>query len=300
MHSDRPSLTAQRIARGILYLAADEGVAALLPPSCVEATERLLAAAGLITPRQVSLIRKPWLVRIFGSIERLTTPGVGLKIAVRKRFLDDETRRAISDGATQVLVVGAGFDTLCQRLALEFPNVQFVEVDHPGTHGVKRMAVEKTGAAAPNLHLLAADLAAESLADALSRSPWQSDAPSVVVAEGVLMYLDASAISALLTAVKDNTSPGSRLLFTYMQPDAKGRPWAGSFSSLTRTTLRLLGEPWRWAIRRDEAPEFFKRHGYLYDESPELYDFRRRYLEPAGLADRALAEIELVALARTV
>lgn len=42
-------------------------------------------------------------------------------------------KAAIEQGARQVLVLGAGFDTLCLRLAPQYPHVRFFEVDHPAS-----------------------------------------------------------------------------------------------------------------------------------------------------------------------
>ena len=33
-------------------------------------------------------------------------------------------------GAKQVVILGAGFDTLALRLSEQFPSVKFIEVDH--------------------------------------------------------------------------------------------------------------------------------------------------------------------------
>ena len=53
-------------------------------------------------------------------------PGQFEAFAHRKAFCEKRARKGIAAGATQVLVLGAGYDTLGWRLAPEFPEDKFV------------------------------------------------------------------------------------------------------------------------------------------------------------------------------
>ncbi len=148
------------------------------------------------------------------------------RVGLRKRFMDDEIRAALAGGTTQVLVVGAGFDTTCMRLAAEFEDRLFVEIDHPSTHASKRAGVEALGMMRPNLRLLAADLATTTLAKALAQLEppgWDGEARTIVVAEGLFMYLLRSDEERFFMAVSELTGPGSRVAFTYMRGGRQNR-----------------------------------------------------------------------------
>ena len=273
----------------------------LLPAGVAEQTERLMLAACVLRPWHVTWSRNPWFRGYVGAVERQLVPGMALHLGLRKRFFDDETRAALAAGAAQVLILGAGFDTLALRLAAEFPAVTFVEVDHPPTHAVKRANVEAIGALRPNLHLLGVDLAVASLEQVLAGlDVWRPAAISAVLAEGLLMYLSEADVVGLLQAVRRSTATGSRLLFSYMEPDRAGRTRVGRHSAFTRGVLEMMGEPLRWSIRQGELPQFLAEHGYRLCPPAERYDLRRRYLEPAGLGLRALGGIEHLAVAETV
>jgi methyltransferase (TIGR00027 family) len=288
-----------KIGKGQLLLAQDPQIARFLPEGSVGLSERLMTAVGLFKDWERSLYQSAWFQRFTASMERHTMPGATLHVALRKRFMDDEARAAIRDGAKQVLVVGAGFDTLALRLAVQFPDVHFVELDQPGTHEVKRRGVEALGAHHSNFQLLGVDLASQSLEEVLaSVGAWQRDRESVVIAEGVLMYLDETAVSAFLDAVHSFTGTGSRLLFTYMRRDETGRIYGGRLGSITRLSLKMIGEPWRWGVGEGMLPDFLSKRGFQL-EAQERCDLRSRYLEPAGLADRPLGDMERVAIART-
>jgi hypothetical protein len=117
------SRTAVKVARFVPWLDRQPWLAPLLPKGAATSTERLLLQAGLLKPWMLRLLGAPWYGRLLTSIEKRTVPSQSLIIGLRKRFIDDETRAALAGGSRQVLVVGAGLDTLCWRLAPEHPDV---------------------------------------------------------------------------------------------------------------------------------------------------------------------------------
>ena len=55
-------------------------------------------------------------------MERATHPGIVRHWMLRKKWIELRVRAAIADGADQVVVLGAGFDTLGVRMAVERPD----------------------------------------------------------------------------------------------------------------------------------------------------------------------------------
>ena len=89
----------------------------------------------------------------------------------------------------QVVVLGAGFDTLGVRLAVERPDLRVVEIDHPATLAVKRSVVErKLGCGGPVM--AEADFSRDDGTESLL-PPGVIDRTrrTVFLAEGLLMYL---------------------------------------------------------------------------------------------------------------
>ncbi|MEX1363398.1 MAG: SAM-dependent methyltransferase [Nannocystaceae bacterium] len=293
MRAYQASRTALKVARVLLYVATDPRRAELLPPGSVETTEALLRAAGALQDWHLRVYRGPRSRRLLGWAEGKLLPGQSTHLVLRKRFIDDETRAAIEDGATQVLVVGAGFDTLGLRLARAHRGVRFIEVDHPATQSLKRHALDQLDRPA-NLHLYPADLGETSLPEVLDELGWDPDARSVVIAEGLLMYLDEHDVADFLRGVASVLSPRSRMLGTYLLPDERGRPQMGRLGGLSRASLALLGEPMRWAVSPEEIATLLLDCGLEPSAQPGRVDLRLRYLVPAGLDALPLATIERV------
>ncbi len=293
----RASHTAAKMARGVAYLARDPVHAKLLPQGAGDSVERLSLAAGILKPWMCRLFERAWYRRLMNGMVEKMAAGELMRFTLRKRFVDDEVRAAIADGARQVLVVGAGFDTLGLRMAEAFPHVTVVEVDAPATAARRRSAIAKMGATRANLHVVAADLAVARLSDVVGSIPdWQTDARSVAAAEGVLMYLDEGEVRALLGEIKNITGSETRVVFTYVSPDDKGRPYLGRLGALTRGALKLIGEPLRWAVRGEELRGFLEQSGFCLLGPGDRFDLRQRYLVPAGI-DQEVGRLERFAVA---
>lgn len=296
----RASHTAVKIARGLAYLARDPKYKDLLPPEAADSVERLCLAAGVLKPWMCRLFETRWYQRFVDLTQRWIGPGELWRLTLRKRFVDDEVRAAICEGARQLLVVGTGFDTLGLRIAQAFPNVTVVEVDTKPTVRQRRDALERMGVYYENHQMVGADLAVTSFDELLgSLACWQADAKSVAVAEGVLMYLEESEVVSFLREIKGSCGIGSRMVFSYVRADEKGRPHMGKLSAVVRASLVLVGEPVRWGVPDGELEPFLKRSGFALAGPPDRVDLGRRYLKRLGIAE-VVGRIEQFAIAEWV
>ncbi|MCX4246008.1 class I SAM-dependent methyltransferase [Paraliomyxa miuraensis] len=296
MRAHQASRTAVKISRLVLYVADDPRRAALLPMGAAEATEALLRAAGLLQDWHLRVYRSQQFRSMLAWTERKLLPGQTTHVALRKRVLHDETRAGLEAGASQVLIVGAGFDTLALRLARAHPGVRFVEIDHPATQSLKRHALDQLDPP-PNLRLYPADLGLTSLPDVLDQLEWDRSARGVAVAEGVLMYLGEHEVADFMRGLGEALGSGSRMLGTYVVPDERGRPQLGRLGWLSRASLEAMGEPLRWSPTPEALGALLHDAGFSMRDAPGRVDLRLRYLVPAGLDDLPLATVERVFIA---
>lgn len=302
MRRDRPSRSAVQVGQMQIFLAQDERYAPLLAPGVVEATERLLTAASALKPWHVKLLRKPWYRKFLHKVEGLGARGHFLHIGLRKRFVDDEATAALEAGVTQVLVVGAGMDTLCLRHAARNPDVLFVELDHPSSQRAKRHAVDALGGAPDNIQFVAADLTDETPLDqaVATRDGWRTDAATFVLTEGLLMYLPEPAVDRVAAGIHRATGPGSRWLLSYMHKHPDGSLDLGKMGRLMGAGMKLSGEAIVWGLRDEDVAPFLDERGFQLAGPLEAFDLKQRYLVPAGMADEPLGRLERLALAERV
>ena len=93
-------------------------------------------------------------------------------MTVRTRFIDEALERAIAGGATQVVILGAGFDSHAYRCQELLADVRVFEVDRPATQALKQQRVNDVlGGPPANLTYVAIDFQHEDLPDVLA-SAW--------------------------------------------------------------------------------------------------------------------------------
>jgi methyltransferase (TIGR00027 family) len=244
MRRGRVSKTALKVALVVLTLADRDDWGEPLPERTGPLTEALLLAADqpLYRGGTIRLYRsRPG--RWMADRVRRTYAAV----ARRRSFMDRQVREALAAGASQVLVLGAGFDTLCLRLAPEHPRRRFVEIDHPGTAAAKARGLERIGWP-DNLQQLPVDLGARPLSQALAElEGWDPTARTVVVAEGLLMYLSPEQCRGLFAEIARCTGDGSRVCLSHLLD-------LSSFHPLMLWALRWTGEPWLSSWTQAELP----------------------------------------------
>jgi methyltransferase (TIGR00027 family) len=276
MRTERPSQTARKVALNIVTLGSKRGMEDVLPPGIVDATVRLLVESGSVGPRVARFALSRMAVGINLAFDWIM-PGQFEAFAYRKAFCERQVRRGLEAGARQVLVLGAGFDTLGWRLAPEFPGIDFFEIDHPSTAWLKAKGIAAMERRA-NLHLLAEDLGERKLVDVLlAHANWDATAPTVIVAEGLFMYLPPEAVGTLLAHCAAVTGAGSHLAFTYVGTRVDGRPDAGPWTWLVARILEANGEPWLWSVRPENLGAFLKEHHWTPDPNPEESSDRRGF-----------------------
>jgi methyltransferase (TIGR00027 family) len=297
VRAEQPSATALLIARAMVFLSSDPHTAALVPAEAAEAYRWFLESADPRVARLAAFAGgfAPLRALAYAS-EKLVIPGIMLHYAARKLFLEEVARAALAAGVTQMVVLGAGLDTLALRLHRELPAVLFIECDHPATQRLKRRAFEAHRRIGGNLHLIELDLARRTMEEALLGAPgYDSAAATLLIAEGLTMYLQPGEMDGIFAFLRAHTGAGSRFAFTFMEPQADGRIDFPGSTGFVRPWLQRVGEPFTWGIGRAELAVYLAGRGFSLAGLAGADTLRERYLAPAGLARRRLAAGEWVA-----
>ena len=203
MQTNRASATAYLIAESAVFLSQDETVKSLLPPKTVELS-KIFADSRPLSNKLVYLAKQRKILRpFFNALENFVIPGIQLHYSVRKRRLEEIALDALAKDFKQIVVFGAGFDTLALRLHKNFHDVNFFEIDHPATQTVKKYVVEKHQLANDNLNFVTLDLTEQSLTETILVSDFfRPNTKTLFVAKGLLMYLAESEIENLFDFVR--------------------------------------------------------------------------------------------------
>jgi methyltransferase (TIGR00027 family) len=298
MRDDSPSATAYLIARSTCFLASDPVLGQFVPQRSAELSELFMQARRRFGSRFDRLTNSNFLRPLAQTLERATIPGIKLHYALRKRYLEEAARAALAHGLQQVVVIGAGFDTLALRLHELFPETEFFEVDHPATQRAKKRIVESHRSWKRNLHFVALDLAREGLEDSLLKhADYRHRDETLFIAEGLLMYLTPEEVSRILRFIQTQSGSASRFVFTFMETQRDGRIGFRKSSRLVDAWLRLRGESFKWGVEHERINDFLAARGFGALEIATSETLRSRYLASERLTQLPLAEGECICIA---
>ncbi len=291
MQNDQASHTALLIAASLVLLHRDPKYSDLVSKTAADLCAQILDAHSAQTRLFLKIVRQDWFRPIAKLIERITIRGILLHYVLRKKCIAGLVRSAVINGATQVVIIGAGFDPLSFELHQEFPGVHFWEIDHPATQRYKVRTFSKIDA--ERLHFVAMDLSTTAFdSEALIKNSFDSTERAVWIAEGLLMYLTLERVSSLMRTLKSLSAPGSRFVFTFMEKQSDGRIRFDSQSKLVDWWLCRRGEPFLWGTTRNELVDLVRpwRVVRFFDDD----DLREL---TSGLADEPLVKGEVICLA---
>jgi methyltransferase (TIGR00027 family) len=186
--------------------------------------------------------------------------------AVRTTYFDAALERHLG-GISQLVILGAGFDTRAYRLPAG-SSVRIFEIDAPRTQAFKRTMLEKAGLDARRITFVPADFLKERWLDKLVQAGFRPDRPSFFLWEGVTPYLDRAAVESTLRDIA-SSAPGSAVSFDYFT--AEMLEGGSLFMRYANATLRIVGEPLRFGIGgapplRDRTAEFVAACGLALEE----------------------------------
>jgi len=198
-------------------------------------------------------------------------------IALRTASIDGAVRAAIAGGATQLVILGAGYDGRAWRLP-ELAGVQVFEVDHPATQEAKRAHLTELPPPAGVVSFVSIDFERESLGAVLDRAGHDSVSPTCWIWEGVVMYLTREAMRATLAGIAGRSAPGSTLIVNYHTAHR------GFFA---RLMFRLIGEPQISAWTREEMAADLRAVGFVVSEDSGMADWNVRFAQGKAKVERA-------------
>ena len=167
----------------------------------------------------------------------------------RARLIDDLLRDELAANPNlRVVLIGAGFDSRAYRLK----GGTWIELDEPQVIAYKNERLPASEAQNP-LQRIAIDFATESLEEKLSTVA-SGGGPTVVVIEGVFMYLEEETIRQLLQTLH-RLFPDHKLICDLMT-----RKFFEKYGRSIHEKLTGMGAMFKFTV--DNPEELFLRNGY--------------------------------------
>jgi methyltransferase (TIGR00027 family) len=259
-----------------------EGVASLRFLGSFEADPALRnpdrAAGGFIAPPLRALISATLSRPLVRHMVRRRFPGaIEYQIARTKHF-DRALRDALDADATQVVILGAGYDTRASRFRERLRGIRVLEVDHPATVARKRSLLTQTAEGEPRVGYVPLDFEREDLAGRLTEGGFSATRATLFLWEGVTMFITAAAVQRTLSFVAGEAAPGSTIVFDYVAVEALERPAAFYGGLQAARHFSRSKEPWRYGVDPERVEELVGGCGLRLTSHYRAHDLQERYL----------------------
>jgi len=231
-------------------------------------------AARLIGPPELALIPEHPISKALDRDfqEAIHDPdifGLVWLMLVRTRFIDEMMERAVRGGATQLVILGAGFDTRAHRFTELFKDAVVIEIDYGATQEYKKRRVEAAlGGAPANVVYAPIDFTRESLGEVLRRAGFEAGRKTYYIAEGLSMYIPEEGMKETLRSIAAESAPGSALLLEYLN--------RGGLELMRKNPTGMIknalewGEPFVFGVPEGQDREFFHELGLDLGEALKI------------------------------
>jgi methyltransferase (TIGR00027 family) len=183
---------------------------------------------------------------------------LGFPVAVmtyRTKRFDAALLDAVQNGARQVVVLGAGFDSRAYRFQSQLADVRVMEVDYGPTQAYKKQRLAEIVEVIPsNVSFVPMDFTKDNLLEQLRRAGYSEQQNTFFLWEGVTYYLPESAVKDTLHFVRDHSAAGSRIAFDYFGASNSG-------INNPRHTYARWGEPLLFGFPNDRARGYVQQEG---------------------------------------
>jgi len=246
----------------------------------VTSSERIIndpfAKEFLINRKYRRLAASPLLAYGMLLFLKVWAPGGQEFLTIRARLVDDLAKKLADEGLEQIVILGAGFDTMALRIREALSGVTVFEVDHPATQTVKRQVIERIGRP-ENLRFVAVDFEKDDFVEKLREAGFEHSRRSFIVWVGVSYYLTNKAVANTLEQIASLGGAGTKLVWDYLLGEVVNGTTANRDAVDKARRAAKLGEPWLFGLEVSQVPYYVEQFGFqlLKDYEPE--ELRQTY-----------------------
>ena len=192
------------------------------------------------------------------------TPGLYEYMIARTAFFDEVFIEALNESVSQIVLLGAGYDTRALRFADLNKAARIIELDGAATQNRKRKCLKKSRIDIPeHVTYIPMDFDKDPLKDVLERAGYEENRETLFIWEGVCMYLEPTSVDAVLGFIADTSHDESVIVFDYAVSisDDNSRQYYGAEQLTRRLKKTRSNEPFKFTIDEEKIESFLGRRG---------------------------------------
>jgi len=190
-------------------------------------------------------------------------PGWYNAIRGRIRYFDDIVQNAAGEGFSQLVILGAGYDTRAYRIGSLKGHARVFEIDRPATQERKTGIVKKIFGQLPDhVSFIPHEIGKGPWWPVLEAAGYSPAQKTLFLLEGLVMYLPCRDVEELLAKIAEHAGAGSTVLFDFVpQSLADGTSDAEGGQNIRNGTIQI-GEPILSGFSEGKVVPFLTALGY--------------------------------------
>lgn len=188
-------------------------------------------------------------------------------IIARTAYFDNLFVDALTSRFSQIILLGAGYDTRAYRYGGLLGNSKVFEVDAPFTQNHKNDILKACGIPSDKMAYVPVDFEKDDLFARLIENGFDTSQRTLYIWEGVTMYLRPEAVDEVLLAIVRNSATSSVLSFDYVNV------YITSESNIIRKD-----ETVRFGMSASAMEDYVRGLGYQVKKNIGVEDMNRLYL----------------------
>jgi methyltransferase (TIGR00027 family) len=196
-------------------------------------------------------------------MKKMAPPGIYEYVLARTKLFDEIFTQALDSGFSQIVLLGAGFDTRALRFAARNRSARIFELDAPATQQPKIDILRRKHMEMPReLVFVPIDFNRDGLSEVLFAAGYTHQQKNLFVWEGVMMYLTPAAVDVTLDFIRNTSARGSLVVFDYVRASVlRGENRFYGEKEIFRTVSRA-GEGWTFGLEDQEVERFLSERGF--------------------------------------
>jgi methyltransferase (TIGR00027 family) len=190
------------------------------------------------------------------------------------------------DGSSvsQVVIMGAGYDSRSIRFRERLATARVFEVDSPNTQADKRRGLALRRLPVPsNLVFVPVDFESQTAAERLRAEGFRTGEATLWLLEGLSMYLEPATIESTFRFISDSSGAGSIVVFDYAYADVLRGLTTRYGATGVMAAVDKAGESWRFGIEEGGVAAFLAPFGFTVVDEASPAELERCYFtDPAG------------------
>ncbi len=238
-------------------------------------------AEQFLSPAFRFVVRHEPLRKLVRNVMARRMPGAYGYLVARTKVFDAFVRQELEAGATQLVVLGAGYDSRAYRFRelVEARGGKAFEVDAPATSRRKREVVARAlGGLPAHVAYVEVDFDREGMRGPLLVAGYDPAARTVFTWEGVTFYISADAVDDVLRFVRESSAGGSGIVFDYLFRSAVDGRSDAFGARKTAASVRKRGEPFTFGIDEGEIGAFLEVRGLELEDAMQAAVLEERHL----------------------